>query len=57
MIRRRIQEGSQGESAGSAGEMYEQMLSWRRNEAGTSFGEIMEWVRTVCAALMKPLVE
>ena len=57
MNRKRSQEGSQGEFAGSAEAMHERLWSWRRGEPGASFDEIMERVRQEREALMKPLVE
>lgn len=57
MGRKRSQERSQGEFEGSAGEMHERLWSWRREEPGASFDEIMERVRQEREAMMKPLVE
>ena len=57
MGRKRSQERSQGEFEGSAGEMHERLWSWRREEPGASFDEIMERVRQEREAMMKALVE
>lgn len=45
MGRKRSQERSQEEFTDAAGEMHERLWSWRREEAGASFDEIMERVR------------
>ena len=57
MGRKRSQERSQGEFEEAAGEMHERLWSWRKEEAGASFDEIMERVRQEREAMMKPLVE
>ncbi len=57
MGRKRSQERSQEEFTETAGEMHERLWSWRREEPGASFDEIMERVGQEREAMMKPLME
>ncbi len=57
MGRKRSQERIQEEFTDSAGEMHKRPWSWRREEPGASFDEIMEQVRQEGEAIMKPLME
>ncbi len=56
MGRKCTQERSQEEFTDLAGEMYERLWSWRREEPEASFNAVTERVRQEREAMMKPLM-